>query len=73
MLNFYSIGPSIQVFIGKEFLDRYLPGAVKGWLAFLLFILTISILDFVEVHSMQGITARDKKGAYCLRSIALSD
>ena len=38
--------------MGKPFLDLYLPGHFKGLYSLLLFLATISILDFMEASSL---------------------
>lgn len=52
MLNVYYFGENLQFFIGKEFLQKYLPGPLKGVLPLALFISTISLLESVDTFSL---------------------
>lgn len=51
-MNFFSFGKKVQSFIGEPFLQRYFPDPLKGPLALVFFIFTISLLDFVNTQSL---------------------
>lgn len=52
ILNVYFLGKRVQFFIGRDFLNRYFPGPLKGLLALALFIGTISLLDSINTLSL---------------------
>lgn len=52
ILNLQITSKKIEHFLGKPFIDRYLPGHFKGLYSLLLFVVTISLLDFMEASSL---------------------
>lgn len=52
LLNFPFFGESVQSFIGKSFLNRYLPGPLKGMLPFAFFLFTLILLGWIESHTL---------------------
>ena len=52
LLNLPFLGERAQLFIGKSFLNYYLPGPLKGLLAFALFLFTICLLNYVEAYTL---------------------
>lgn len=52
LLNLPFLGERAQFFIGKSFLNYYLPGPLKGLLAFALFLFTICLLNYVEAYTL---------------------
>ena len=52
LLNFPFFGEGVQFFIGKSFLNRYLPGPLKGMLPFTLLLLTITLLALIESRTL---------------------
>lgn len=52
ILNLFYFGKKVQFFIGNDFLQRYLPGPLKGLLPFALFLSTWSLLESVNTLSL---------------------
>ena len=52
LLNFPFFGESAQLFIGKPFLNRYLPGPLKGMLPFAFLLLTLTSLAWFESYTL---------------------
>lgn len=54
LLNISFTRRIIERFLGKPFLDKHLPGEIKGLIFFLIFIFTISTLDAIESQSIKN-------------------
>ena len=52
LLNFPFFGEGVQSFIGESFLNRYLPGPLKGMLPFAFLLLTLTLLALIESHTL---------------------
>lgn len=52
LLNISFTNKKIEYLLGKLFIDQYLSGHFKGLFPFLLFIVTLTMLDFIEISSM---------------------
>ena len=54
LLNIPLFGDKIQDFIGKPFLNYYLPGPLKGGLAFTFFLFTVTVIGYIDTHSLSS-------------------
>lgn len=52
LLNLNITKKRFEYFLGKSFIDRFLPGHFKGLFSFLLFVFTLAMLDYIEVSSI---------------------
>lgn len=52
LLNLNITKKRVEYFLGKSFIDRFLPGHFKGLFSFLLFVFTLAMLDYIEVSSI---------------------
>jgi hypothetical protein len=52
LLNAPFLGEKIQFYLGKSFIDRRLPGKLKGALPLTLFLITIAIICYIDTFSL---------------------
>lgn len=52
LLNLNITNKKIDYFLGKSFIDLFLPGHFKGLFSFFLFLVTLTMLDYIEVSSI---------------------
>lgn len=54
LLNFNFTRRKIETVLGNPFLEKYLPGEVKGLIPFLIYLFTISTLGLIESQSIKN-------------------